>query len=245
MLKAVVEADRVRPTDPEVAVRLRAPVVKVRPLEAVSSPAEVMVPVPVVAILPVVDMVILAAKSPPTTELNVGAPAALPCKSVVVVPARVPSSPAAVLVTTPAVVRPESVTDVVAESVLKAPVEAVVAPIAVELMPVAVVLKLEEVIVRALAPVLMEEADSPERVRAPDVAVRFIAPVVRVRPLEAVRVDENLPVPTTSRVVAGAVVPMPTVPSPRQDIILVVVASPPPWVSPRSSWVLAETPELT
>jgi hypothetical protein len=74
----------------------------------------------------------------------------------------------------------------VLDRVLKAPVEAVVAPIAVELIPVAVVLKLDEVTVRALEPVLILEAPRPLKAKAPLVAVRLRAPVVRVKPLEAV-----------------------------------------------------------
>ena len=53
----------------------------------------------------------------------------------------------------------------VEERVVKAPVEGVVAPMAVLLMPVAVVLKLAEVKVRSLAPVLMLEAPRPDRAR--------------------------------------------------------------------------------
>lgn len=98
------------------------------------------------------------------------------------------------------------------ERVVKAPVEGVVAPIAVELIPVLVVLKLPEVKVRLLTPVLIEEAERPERERAPEIAVKFKAPVVRVSPFEAVRVEENRPVPVTSRVVPGAVFPIPTLP---------------------------------
>jgi hypothetical protein len=88
----------------------------------------------------------------------------------------------------PRMLAAERVTLPEAVSVVKAPVLAVVAPIAVELMPVAVVLKLEEVMVSALAPVLMLEAPRPERARAPEMAVMFRAPVVSVRPFEAVRV---------------------------------------------------------
>jgi len=66
--------------------------------------------------------------------------------------------------------------------------------------------------VSALLPVEMEEADRLERDKAPLVAVRFKAPVVRVKPLEAVKVEENLPVPVTSRVVEGLVLPIPTLP---------------------------------
>lgn len=39
-------------------------------------------------------------------------------------------------------------------------------------------LKLPEVMVMLLAPLSIEEADSPERVKAPEVAVKFKAPVV-------------------------------------------------------------------
>ena len=45
---------------------------------------------------------------------------------------------------------------------------------------------------------------------SPDVAVKFKAPVVSVNPLEAVKVEENRPVPATSSLVPGAVVPIPT-----------------------------------
>ena len=76
--------------------------------------------------------------------------------------------------------------------VVNAPVKGVVAPIAVLLIPVAVVLKCPEVIVKSFAPVLIEEADNPESVHAPDVAVMFNAPVVRANPLEAVRRPEDV-----------------------------------------------------
>jgi len=72
------------------------------------------------------------------------------------------------------------------ERVVNAPVDGVVAPMAVELIPVAVVLKLLEVIVKALAPVEILEASKPDKERVPDVAVKFKAPVVKVKPLEAV-----------------------------------------------------------
>jgi hypothetical protein len=66
---------------------------------------------------------------------------------------------------------------------------------AVPLIPVAVVLKLLEVNVRALDPVLIEEAFKPERARAPEVAVRLSAPAVRVKPLEAVNNPADVIVP--------------------------------------------------
>lgn len=49
-------------------------------------------------------------------------------------------------------------------------------------------MKFEEVIANVLAPVLIEEAVKPESVNAPDVPVKLIAPVVSVKPLEAVNV---------------------------------------------------------
>ena len=90
-------------------------------------------------------------------------------------------------------------TSALAVSVVKAPEAAVVAPIWVALIPVAVVLKVEapvpEVIVRALVPVLMLDALRPDRVKAPEVAVRLAAPVVRVRPLLAVSKPAEVMVP--------------------------------------------------
>lgn len=79
--------------------------------------------------------------------------------------------------------------------VVKAPVEAVVAPMAVLLIPVAVVLKLPEVKVKLLAPVLMLDAPSPDRDKEPEVAVKLKAPVVWVNPLEAVKVPAEVMVP--------------------------------------------------
>ena len=52
----LVVPNPVRAMEPLVPVRLRAPVVKVRPLEAVKSPAEVIVPEPVAEMLPEVVM---------------------------------------------------------------------------------------------------------------------------------------------------------------------------------------------
>jgi hypothetical protein len=200
----------------EPAGRVIDPDVTVSPFDAVRSPADVIVPVPVVNIFPVVEIVIFAARSDPETEENVGSPAAFPCNTVVVVPARVPNNPAAVLVTTPFVVRPESVSDVVPVTVVNLPVEAVVAPIAVLFIPVAVVLKFPEVKVRLLAPVLIEEAPSPDKVKAPDVPVRFKAPVVRVKPFEAVTSPEK---------VGLAIVAKVTVPVPLFVVVMLVPAA--------------------
>jgi hypothetical protein len=67
--------------------------------------------------------------------------------------------------------------------------------------------------VKAFAPVDTDEVDKPDKDKAPEVAVKFNAPVVKAKPFEAVKVEENLPVPVTSSAAAGAVVPMPTLPS--------------------------------
>ena len=96
-----------------------------------------------------------------------------------------------VLVPVPKVELPEEVI------VVEAMVEGVVAPIAVLLIPVVVVLKLAEVKVRLFVPVLIDEAPSPSKAKAPELAVIFKAPVVRVKPWEAVRVEEIVAVPLT------------------------------------------------
>ena len=106
-----------------------------------------------------------------------------------------------------------SVVAPVLDRVVNAPVDAVVAPIAVALIPVAVVLKLLEVNVNAFAPVEMLDAESPVRDIAPDTPVRLTAPVVMVKPFDAVRVLENLPAPVTSSAMPGLVTPIPTLPA--------------------------------
>ena len=80
----------------------------------------------------------------------------------------------------------------VEERVVKAPVLAVVAPIFVALIPVAVVLKFPEANVTLFAPKFSEDEDIPDKDIAPEVPVRFRAPVVRVNPSEAVKVLENV-----------------------------------------------------
>jgi hypothetical protein len=101
----------------------------VSPPLAVNNPAEVTVPEPVVEMFPVVEMMMFPAKSPPTTEEKVGRPAALPCSMVVVVPARVLNNPVLELRTTPLVVNPASVMEVLAVKVVKVPAAAVPPPI--------------------------------------------------------------------------------------------------------------------
>ncbi len=63
-VKAVFELSRVSAASPEEAVRLSAPVVRVRPFEAVRRPALVMVPDPVVEIFEEVEMVLAVAMVP-------------------------------------------------------------------------------------------------------------------------------------------------------------------------------------
>ena len=93
--------------------------------------------------------------------------------------------------------RPVKFTVPFAERLVNAPVDGVVAPIAVELIPVAVVLKFEDVKVKELVPASIVELLSPLRFNVPDVPVRFAAPVVKVNPLEAVNVlfDVIVPLP--------------------------------------------------
>ena len=152
--------------------------------------------------------------------------------------------PPVVVETRRSAVRAEKVVVPEELKVVKLPVEGVVAPMAVELMPVAVVLKLEEVMVRALAPVLIEEADRPERAKAPEVAVRLRAPVVKVRPLEAVRVPAEVIVPVpVVEILPGVVmfpeakvIPVAPVMAPADEISILVVCNekvpePPPMVT--------------
>ena len=83
------------------------------------------------------------------------------------------------------------------------------APIFVELIPAVVVLKFEAVTVRAFAPKLREEANIPDKVNVPKVAVKFKAPVVSVNPSDAVSVFE--------KVFAPANVCIPVVTTPPND----------------------------
>src|SRR5947199_150527 len=88
------------------------------------------------------------------------------------------------------------------ERVVKAAVAGVDAPIAVPLIPVAVTLKLPEVINKLFTPASIDEAASPERASAPALAVKFNAPEVWVKPFEAVRspAEVIVPVPVVAMV---------------------------------------------
>ncbi len=69
---------------------------------------------------------------------------------------------------------------------VKLPVDGVVKPMAVPLIPVAVVLRLFELIIMLFPPASIDAAVKPESARVPEDAVRFNAPPVNVKPLEAV-----------------------------------------------------------
>jgi len=71
----------------------------------------------------------------------------------------------------------------------------VVAPITVLLIPVAVTLKFPAVNNTLFAPKSRLEAERPVRLKLPEVAVKFNAPVVRVNPFEAVRRPAEVIVP--------------------------------------------------
>lgn len=62
----------------ELAGNATLPEEMVSPFDPVNNPAEVIVPVPVVEIFPLVEIVIFEARSLPLTAANVGSPAALP-----------------------------------------------------------------------------------------------------------------------------------------------------------------------
>jgi hypothetical protein len=68
------------------------------------------------------------------------------------------------------------------DKVVKAAVEGVVDPMAVLFMPVAVVLKLAEVMSKLFTPVFMDDWLSPVSASVPEVEVRLMGPVVRVSP---------------------------------------------------------------
>ncbi len=55
------------------------------------------------------------------------------------------------------------------DNVVNAPVDGVAKPIAVELIPVDVVVKLPDVIIKLFTPASIDEADNPDKVRAPEV----------------------------------------------------------------------------
>ena len=120
------------------------------------------------------------------------------------------------------------------ERVVKTAVDGVVAPIAVLLIPVLVVLKYSEVMVNGFDPVLIEEALRPERARVPLVAVRFNAPDERVNPLVAVNswLTVNAPV---------LVVVIPVAPMVIADVLLVPILIT-PLVAPEPALILTLPP---
>jgi hypothetical protein len=120
--------------------------------------------------------------------------------------------------------------------VVNVPAAAVVAPIAVELIPVEVVLKWPDVKLMSAPPVVeIEDAVRPERVRAPEVAVKFNAPVVKVKPLEAVKVWETVKAPLF-------VVVLPVAPMFIAWVFDVPMLIEPLVVVPVPAWMLTEPP---
>ena len=124
---------------------------------------------------------------------------------------------------------------------VKLPVDGVVAPIAVALMPVEVVLKFEEVNVSELEPASIVELFKPVRLRVPEVAVKLRAPPERVNPFEAVRSPAEVIAPVPVVVMFPGVVTPPVrvdnpstvrVPAawmfPAFEIVTPVEAYPPP-----------------
>jgi len=122
--------------------------------------------------------------------------------------------------------------------VVKVPAAAVEAPITVPLIPVEVVLKLLEVMVNVLEPVLIDDIPRPVKVKAPDVPVRLIAPVARVKPLVAVKVwmEVNAPVfvvvMPVAPIVMAPVFVAPIVIVPFVDVPVPAVKTRPPPVEP-------------
>jgi hypothetical protein len=90
---------------------------------------------------------------------------------------------------------PPTVVLPVEERVVKAPLAGVDAPMAVPLMPVAVTLKLPDVINALLAPELSVNPVSPVADIFPDVEFILNNPVDNVKPLEAVRRPAEVTVP--------------------------------------------------
>ena len=81
------------------------------------------------------------------------------------------------------------------ERVVKYPAEGLRAPITVELIPVASTLKLDEVNKVLLLPTSNVNPERPVAEILPDVPFIFKAPVVRVKPFDAVRLPDAVIVP--------------------------------------------------
>lgn len=180
--------------------KLTVPVVPVSSVNAL-APVVVIFPAPAkvksVAVTPIVSSEMTPERAPrvetfkPPFEIKANVPVAFP-RTIFPVPV-------VAIFTSDAPEVPRFVVPV-DDKVVNAPVDGVVAPIAVLFIPVDVVLKLFEVIVRSFTPKSILEADSPERFNAPVVAVRFSAPVVRVNPFDAVSkaLEVIVPVPVVA-----------------------------------------------
>ena len=182
---------------PDVAVTFKAPVVTVNPFATVREPVKLAALEMVCELIaPLVAMVVTPDSAPAVVRFRpvdvmatvLEAPPMVTPALLVPVPTFTAKLELLFRETTP----PETVSPAVelrrleVESEVNAPVDGVVAPMAVPLIPVAVVLKLPVVKVRLLPPVLMEDAPRPDNDSVPDVAVRLRAPVVTVNPFATV-----------------------------------------------------------
>ena len=201
-----------------------SPVVPVSRVSEFAPVADI-VPTPAnvrsVAVTPIVSREITPVSAPsvetfnPPFEVTAKVPVALPIATFPV--------PVVAIFTSDAPEVPRFVVPV-DERVVKAPVDGVVAPIAVLLIPVAVAVKLPEVISKLFTPALIDDADNPERLNTPEVAVRLIAPVVRVSPFDAVKRPADVIAPVPVVAIFPLVVRFPS-------SLMVRVAEPEDWIS--------------
>lgn len=166
--------------------KLTVPVVPVSSVNAL-APVVVIFPAPAkvksVAVTPIVSSEMTPERAPRAETFR--PPFDVKAKVPVALPSTIFPVPVVAIFTSEAPVVPKFVVPV-DDRVVNAAVEAVVAPMAVLFMPVDVVLKLFEVIVRSFTPKSRLDAESPERFSAPVVAVRLRAPLDNVNPFDAV-----------------------------------------------------------
>ena len=107
---------------------------------------------------------------------------------------------------------------------MKLPVDGVVAPIAVPLIPVVVVVKLPDENSKLLTPASIVDVFKPVRVSVPDPAVKFKAPPDSVNPFEAVSSPAEVIVPVPVVEIFPLVESVPSSLIVRED-------TPPDWIS--------------
>jgi hypothetical protein len=138
----------------------------------------------------------------------------------------------------PMAVFPEVEANVVAPvevRLVKVPAAGVVAPMAVELIPVEVVVKWPEVKLMSFDPALIDEAERFESAIVPELAVKFKAPVVNVKPSEAVKVSVEVKGPLL-------VVVTPVAPRLIAAAVVVPILIAPEFEVPVPAWILTEPP---